>query len=617
MVNRTVLSIRIAKNVAVLMPGRAGPLPSPYALALALLVAHHPAATYHSAPLSTWRNALHLRGGPATVELMGRCADAISRTVLGAEGLLSSHPGRRASAAAAAGTCLALAPAPFYVHVSHSLRTLLDTSDHDELTKDELAIFRTPLGKLSTEMGGDSFIPQFFNESAPRARSRFLDGVEVTTDMLMEQQAIVSGARGAVSGPAPVQQVRASIAMANPGAKPKQLPAGKPDPREEKRLTMLAEEAVVRRGVAAIKDRLDRGLELAAVSSVAAPRFTCVHLDELSALVQPLLSSTLVGDSTAFHACAALAKCLPAPLGGKAFTLTSALRLVQLNERNLQDRSAVQDSIAVLTAATNIGSRPSSLSSSIYRFLFPLGRAILMLPAHCPLHDPALAFVALHVMPGQDVPRTETMRALANVLGTVPATRDRVSAMMEALCRGMTEEDLAASVGCVLSPHATVRGVVLRALSQMPLLADAMCPERDDVVSVLWLCCYDVEEVNADVARDLWLSSGAALSPNFVASLVDHLSSEHKDVRAAAARALSDALLEDMDRAGEALGYVILHGSRSDCSVHTRAGCVEAVGAISTVISDEDALVALDYLLVRAMREGLLFVSFWRASLFR
>ena len=50
-------------------------------------------------------------------------------------------------------------------------------------------------------------------------------------------------------------------------------------------------------------------------------------------------------------------------------------------------------------------------------------RAVLSSPQHSPLHDEALAVVALHCAPDADVPRSESLALLYHVLGINPTYR--------------------------------------------------------------------------------------------------------------------------------------------------------------------------------------------------
>lgn len=67
-----------------------------------------------------------------------------------------------------------------------------------------------------------------------------------------------------------------------------------------------------------------------------------------------------------------------------------------------------------LTAATAEG---DPLPGHTYAFIFPVIRAVLSSPQHTPLHDEAMAVVALHCAPGEPLPRRESLQLLYHVLG--------------------------------------------------------------------------------------------------------------------------------------------------------------------------------------------------------
>lgn len=67
-----------------------------------------------------------------------------------------------------------------------------------------------------------------------------------------------------------------------------------------------------------------------------------------------------------------------------------------------------------LSAATTEG---DPLPGHTYAFVFPIIRAVLSSPQHTPLHDEAMAVVALHCAPGGPLPRRESLQLLYHVLG--------------------------------------------------------------------------------------------------------------------------------------------------------------------------------------------------------
>jgi len=70
------------------------------------------------------------------------------------------------------------------------------------------------------------------------------------------------------------------------------------------------------------------------------------------------------------------------------------------------------------------------LSPQAYGFCFPVLRAVLSSPQHSPLHDEALAVVALHCAPDADISRRESLALLYHVLGINPTYRHGARALL-------------------------------------------------------------------------------------------------------------------------------------------------------------------------------------------
>ena len=88
----------------------------------------------------------------------------------------------------------------------------------------------------------------------------------------------------------------------------------------------------IRASVAGIKQRLELGLAIVTAMAAGCPSFIRERLDQLMQHVTPLLASPLVGESGAYEAALALARCLPPPaLAAAAVSIAAALRLVQMS----------------------------------------------------------------------------------------------------------------------------------------------------------------------------------------------------------------------------------------------------------------------------------------------
>lgn len=77
----------------------------------------------------------------------------------------------------------------------------------------------------------------------------------------------------------------------------------------------------------------------------------------------------------------------------------------------------------ILLSCLQVTAGKQPLPRSAYCFVFPVLQAVLSAPSFSPLHEDALSVVALHVAPGEAIPRAESLRLLYHLLGVVPAYR--------------------------------------------------------------------------------------------------------------------------------------------------------------------------------------------------
>ena len=102
----------------------------------------------------------------------------------------------------------------------------------------------------------------------------------------------------------------------------------------------------------------------------------------------------------------------------------------ETREVDLVKREPLVESIMAMSSATAAG---SALPTPAYSMLFPILAAVLSWPQRTPLHEDALAAVALHVLPGHTLPRRATLALLYNVLETLPSFR----CSLHMICRDM------------------------------------------------------------------------------------------------------------------------------------------------------------------------------------
>ena len=270
------------------------------------------------------------------------------------------------------------------------------------------------------------------------------------------------------------------------------------------------------------------------------------HLSALTPLVTPLLPSPLVGDGAALTAIQALVSTSPTAVASRAICIAAGLRLAALaaQEREtltpaaLSEEPIVIDCVHTLAKAAStvhavlllgcngffvfsffffLGiswSPPLPLRVSVmtsftppqaplppptYRLCFPLIATLLAAPHHTPHLDTALDVLTQHVSPDLDLPREAALQSLYHVLGVLPSYTERVQPLLRALCAGCLPEQLPGAVVGVLAPHPLVRAEALRALPDVPALAEGLCPDDVEVVSALWVARHDVQEAVAGI----------------------------------------------------------------------------------------------------------------------
>jgi hypothetical protein len=550
----------------------------PRGLAVAMLLAHHPlvAGQHRGAGRKAWA-AVQRRGSiDVGKSIAANPADVASLLVHGSHGVASTDEIERQAAYEALRTAAAAAAPPLYAPFMQAIAPLLDRSSHDELTPRQLRIYGTPIGRLSNENEDGSIIPVELFEEMLADKAAVKGPTFPPLAMPTAEAAATSGSGGGASSkPVPSSKPSAPAPRGVSGARPSK-PAAK-DAAAVARIKQLKSEAEVRAGVVAIRETLSRGLASLGAFSRGNATFSAEHLSELAAPALPLLTSPLVGASSALECTRQLVTCLPGALRSRAADVSASLRLVFLvdasGKRDYQPLATQRCmSTAVLALQLATGGLPASeehaavagtrpLPGPAYAFCFPILRAMLSCPRPTPLHDPALAVVALQITANTAaasapaVPDAQVFDLLYHVLCILPAFRERVQGLLRTLCgsigQAATADDastatalLAALQGLSVGPS-FARGAALAALKGSPALAEgSKCAAAagDDGIGLLWLARCDPNTTNAEAARELWDSSGCALPPTFVASLMHHVSSPHEDIRSAAANALAEGV---------------------------------------------------------------------------
>ncbi|GFH32499.1 uncharacterized protein HaLaN_31727 [Haematococcus lacustris] len=121
--------------------------------------------------------------------------------------------------------------------------------------------------------------------------------------------------------------------------------------------------------------------------------------------------------------------------------------------------------------------------------------------------------------------------------------------------------DISAAIQGLVAALPAVRAAALQALTAIPALAAGRLPDdqgdRDELLVVLHMACFDVQEDNARAAGALWAHLGEAVPPSYVVPLVRLATQGPRDIQLAAAAALSSAAQSVPGSVAEALEAVI------------------------------------------------------------
>ncbi|KAI3427088.1 hypothetical protein D9Q98_007027 [Chlorella vulgaris] len=635
--------LRFAAAAAAVAPAQGAVQPSASLVGSLLLLAHHPTVAGGNGGSSDAWAAVARTLGPLPA-ILAAAPDQVAATLVSstAVGAACPEPAQQAAACGALRAAMAVAGEALFPAVMAALQPLLSTSAHDALSARDFKTFFTSPDKLSFESeDGTIMAEEIFQRQLLSYRP--IPPPTQLPDCPEEQQ---PGHRHAAASPAAATAApaAAAAAAARPNGAAKAAPpsrgaggranggrgggAGKNNAAAEARVKQLAAEAEVRSKVARVGAELARALAALAAAASGDRAFTSTKLDVLRPLVLPLLTSPLVGATAAFDCCRQLAACLPGQLAAAALPVTCSLRLIELTEQEgsaaqwqpLAHRQCVAEAVSALQAATGgkpgaDGAQPlaamrKALPGPAYMFCFPILRAVMSCPEPTPLHEAALGVVALHVGPSASVSKVESFKLLYHVLEIIPAYRDRVQPLLRMLCSSTSCDDVpgftAGLRGLVAGPP-HVRGAALQALDHCPAINDGTVPQEDAVLTLMWLARCDTSEANAEVAQGLWEEAGCELGPGFVPALMEHLSSQHADVRAAAASALAEGLELYPEAVVEALAGTLAlydHPGSAQASLAARAGAAAALKALAPSLTADQLPQTLDFLLSRGLADG-------------
>ncbi|CAM9323776.1 unnamed protein product [Ectocarpus sp. 6 AP-2014] len=319
---------------------------------------------------------------------------------------------------------------------------------------------------------------------------------------------------------------------------------------------VLQEEGAIRDRVRRIRDRAQASLVGLKLGFRACPDlgFGCIPL-ALPVLV-PLMGWKLL-EQEAQDCVEALASTASNELPGCSSLIASSLRAVQLfpgAAGRFAVLNACLDSIEQACLSGVNGETP--LAQPTLALVFPVLREVLNDPPSTAQCSRALKVVSIHAnMEGGAATGKTVLRGLRkfmiegilNVVDRFPQMEPTPDAVLASICTAPALDasewgPLLGSAG-LLSEARHVRLASLESVMMMVLDGQALS-DNPLVESRLWLCRFDADEDNAELADEVWNARGAPLSASFSGPLMVLLSDSKAHVRESTARALAGGMLQ-------------------------------------------------------------------------
>ncbi|XP_020529182.1 protein ILITYHIA [Amborella trichopoda] len=595
-------------------------IPSPEVLVKALLVisstslardtsistrlifcSHHPCITRGARRNVVWKRlqrTLH-RHGHDVISIVASESRTTCEVLFGSRGLLSSNSLEQRAALSTLSTLMSLIPKDIFLEFEKLLKNLPERGLHDALSENDVKIFYTSEGMLSTEQGvyvAETLTTNGTKENVKSSQPGRKDPNKRDATSMGRKDSMKATKRNVV------------------GDKGK-------TPKEEARELQLKEEASVREKVMVVQKILSVFLGALGEMAIANPVFTHGQLPSLVAFVNPLLNSPIVSD-VAFETMLKLARCIAPPLDQWAPEIAAAYRIITtqqvlvLKEALLkvevevkQERSmgVFQRIVAGLVVSCNTGPLPADS----FTFIFPILEQILLYPKKTNLHDDVLGIISMHLDPVLPLPRLRMISVLYHALSVVPAYQVSIGPMLNELCLGLKQDEVAQALCGVYAKDVHVRLACLNAVKCIPSVVGRSLSQDVDVATSIWIALHDTEKLIAESAEDVWDRYGFDFGTNY-SGLYRALSHVNYSVRAAAAEALAAAIDENPETTQETLSNLfslyIRDISTGGDSVDTRwigrQGIALALHSAADVLRTKDLPVVMTFLISRALADS-------------
>ncbi|CAJ1961186.1 unnamed protein product [Sphenostylis stenocarpa] len=533
--------------------------------------------------------------------------------LLGPMGLKSANPLEQQAAILSLSNLMSIIPGDTYIEFEKYLLNLPERFAHDTLSENDIQIFHTPEGMLSTEQG--VYVAESVSaKNTKQAKGRFRmyddeDGVDRTRS------------NHSVKRDQPSREA-AGVGKKDPGKGTKK--AGKYKGRtakEEARELLLKEEASVRDRVDQIQKNLSLMLRTLGDMAIANSVFAHSRLPSMVKFVEPLMRSPIVSDE-AFETMVKLARCTAPPLCDWALDISTALRLIVTDEVHLLldivpsvaeeevNERPLNGLFERILDGLSVSCKSGALPVDSFSFVFPIIERILLCSKKTKFHDDVLRIFYLHLDPHLPLPRIQMLSVLYHVLGVVPAYQASIGPALNELSLGLQPVEVASALYGVYAKDVHVRMACLNAVKCIPAVANRSLPENIEVATSIWIALHDPEKSVAQVAEDIWDHYGFDFGTDF-SGLYKALSHINYNVRVAAAEALAAALDEHPDSIQESLSTLFSLYIRDMCvgdgSVDAgwlgRQGIALALHSAADVLRTKDLPVVMTFLISRALAD--------------
>ncbi|GLT74735.1 hypothetical protein SLA2020_465160 [Shorea laevis] len=518
----------------------------------------------------------------------------ICKGLLGPMGLMCGNPLEQKAAINSLSTLMSIAPEDTYAEFEKHLVNLQDWKSHDMLSENDIQIFRTPEGILSTEQG-----------------------------------VYIAESIGAKNGKQAKDHVNSNHSMKREPAGAGKKDTGKPTKKAEKGKTakeeardlLLREEASIRGKVRKIQKNLSFMLSTLGDMTIANPIFAHSQLPSLVKFVDPLLRSAIVSD-VAFDTLVKLARCTVNPLCNWALDIATALRLIGTDEVRLELEliPSVDDGEASERPSLNLFERiinglslsckSGPLPVDSFTFVFPIMEWILLASRKTGLHDNVLQILYLHLDPLLPIPRVRMISVLYHALGVVPAYQASIGPALNELCLGLQPNEVASALYGIYAKETHVRIACLNAVKCIPAVSNRALEQNVEVATNIWIALHDTVKSIAEAAEDIWDRYGYDFGTDY-SGIFKALSHINYNVRLAAAEALSAAMDENPETIQETLStlfslYIRDAGfaeNNVDASWIGRQGIALALLSVADVLGTKDLPVVMTFLISRALAD--------------